>query len=88
MQWTKTSIAIAGIEDTLLEHMNACVQLNIFIGHAFLHISKLFKRAGCPTGPFTVLKPRDEEIGEFYEVQKRRATDFKALKLRKGRSGG
>ena len=30
-----------------------------------------------PTGPFTMLEPQDQEIGEFYVAQKRRATDFK-----------
>ena len=34
-----------------------------------------------PTGPFTILEPRDQEIAEFDEVQERRATDFKAPKL-------
>ena len=37
--------------------------------------------ADCPTGPFTILQPQDQENSEFYEVQKRRATDFEALKL-------
>ena len=33
------------------------------------------------TGRITYLKPRHQEIGEFYEVQKPFATDFKAPKL-------
>ena len=37
--------------------------------------------AALPTGPFTILEPRDQGIGEFYEVQERRATDFEALKF-------
>ena len=37
-----------------------------------------------PTGPFTILEPKDQEIGEFYEVQERRATDIEAPKLGKG----
>ena len=41
----------------------------------------------CPTGPFTMLVPQDQGIGEFYEVQERRATDFEAPKLRKVWSG-
>ena len=40
-----------------------------------------------PTKPFTILEPRDQEIGEFYVVQKRRATGFEAPKLWKGSSG-
>ena len=34
-----------------------------------------------PTNPFTILEPRDQEIGQFYVVQKRHAVDFKAPKL-------
>ena len=34
-----------------------------------------------PTGPFTTLEPRDQEMGEFYAVQKRRATDFEDIKF-------
>ena len=34
-----------------------------------------------PTNPFTILVPHDQEIGEFYEVQERRTTDFEAPKL-------
>ena len=33
------------------------------------------------TGPFTILQPQDQEIGEFYSVQERRSTDFEAPKL-------
>ena len=40
-----------------------------------------------PAVHFTVLEPRDRELCTFYVVQKRRATDFKAPKLWKGRSG-
>ena len=40
-----------------------------------------------PTGPFTTLEPQDQVIGEATVVQKRRETDFEALKLWKGRSG-
>ena len=39
------------------------------------------------TGPFTILEPRDQEIGEFQLVRKRRLTDLKTLKLWKGWSG-
>ena len=34
-----------------------------------------------PTGPFTILEPQDQEIAEFYVVQKRRATYFDATNL-------
>ena len=34
-----------------------------------------------PNGPFTILQPRDQEIGEFCEVQDSRTTDVKAPKL-------
>ena len=40
-----------------------------------------------PTGPFTILQPHHQEISELYWVPERRATDFEAPKLRKGRSG-
>ena len=41
----------------------------------------------CPTGPFTMLELQEQEIGEFYAVEKRRATDFEDPNLHKGRSG-
>ena len=34
-----------------------------------------------PTNPFTILKPQDQEIDEFYAVSERRAMDFEAPKL-------
>ena len=35
-----------------------------------------------PAGPFTILEPRDQEIGEFHVVvQESRATDFEASEL-------
>ena len=37
--------------------------------------------ANDPIGPFAILKPKDQEIGEFYEVQKCRSTDFQAPEL-------
>ena len=40
-----------------------------------------------PTGPFTVSDPQSQEISEFYVVQVRRETDFRAPKLWKGSSG-
>ena len=36
---------------------------------------------------FKVLKPQDQDIGEYYVVEKRRAADFEAPKLWKGSSG-
>ena len=40
-----------------------------------------------PSDPSTISKPGDQEVGEVYAVQGCRAVAFKALKLRKGRSG-
>ena len=34
-----------------------------------------------PTGPFTILEHRDQEMGKFYVVQQRRTTDFESPKL-------
>ena len=39
------------------------------------------------TYPFTILEPEDQETGEFWEGQERRATDFEAPKLWKGSVG-
>ena len=39
------------------------------------------------TNPFTILEHGDRKIGEFYVFQKRRTTDFEALKLLKGLPG-
>lgn len=42
----------------------------------------IFTRAvSSPTGPFTIVEPKDQEIGQFYVFQERWATDFKALTL-------
>ena len=40
-----------------------------------------------PTSLFTVLEPQNPWIDEFYVVQERLATNFKASKLGKGSSG-
>ena len=40
-----------------------------------------------PPGPFTILEPRDQEIGVCSSEFKRRATDFKAQKFVKGSIG-
>ena len=40
-----------------------------------------------PTGSFTILKPRHQEIGDLYVVQERNSADYEAQKLSKGRSG-
>ena len=47
-----------------------------------------YKKDYCPTSPFTILEPQNPWIDEFYIVQERRVTDFKALKLWKGSSSG
>ena len=39
------------------------------------------------TNPFTILESLDQEIGKFYVVQERRATNFEDPKLWKGLSG-
>ena len=36
---------------------------------------------------FTILEPRNQEIGQFHFVREPRAMDFEVPKLRKGRSG-
>ena len=41
-----------------------------------------------PTDLFIILEPQDQEIGEYYELpEERRATEFEAPKLWKGRPG-
>ena len=40
-----------------------------------------------PTGPFTILEPQDQEIGEFHVVWKHHGTDFESRKLWIGGSG-
>ena len=42
---------------------------------------------GFPTGPFTIIEPPLQEIGEFYIVQESHAANFEAPKSWKGRSG-
>ena len=37
-----------------------------------------------PTGHFTNLEPQHQEIGKFYVVQERRATDFEVSKVVQG----
>ena len=37
--------------------------------------------SGCPTNPFPILEPQDQEISEYYVVQECRASDFEAPKL-------
>ena len=43
--------------------------------------------AHYPSGPFIFLLPQNQEIGKYYVVQKRQATDLEARKLWKGLSG-
>ena len=44
-------------------------------------------KTAYPTSPFQILEPLYPWIDEFYVVQERRATDFKAPKLGNGSSG-
>ena len=46
-------------------------------------------RCHNPTGPFTILEPRDQEISELpvYAAQERLTTDYDASNLLKGSSG-
>ena len=69
---------------------------DIIVCQRFGPISYYWRRNICPTavislpyptGSFTISEPRNQEIGEFYGVQERLVTDFKARKLWKGRSG-
>ena len=39
------------------------------------------KKAYYQTGPFTITKPRDQEIGEFYYVHECHVSDLEAPKL-------
>ena len=47
----------------------------------------MWNHDNSPTNHFTILEPQDQEIGEFYLVQERRGTDFKAPKSWKDSSG-
>ena len=58
--------------------------LNVRSGRDLL---REYKIPNFPTGPYSFVEPWDQEIGESYEGQERRATDFEAPKLWKGRSG-
>ena len=40
-----------------------------------------------PTNPYTILEPRDQEIGEFYEVHECCVSDFPAQEMWEGSSG-
>ena len=40
-----------------------------------------------PTDPLIAFGPQDQEIGDLYVIQERRATDFDAPKSKKGGSG-
>ena len=46
-----------------------------------------FLKLRSPIGPFTILKPHNQDIGNFYVVQERCMTDFKAQKVVKGSVG-
>ena len=47
----------------------------------FFLILRISLKLNIRTGPFKILQPGNQEIGEFDVVQKRRETDFKASKL-------
>ena len=50
-------------------------------------MGRTFQLSGNPTGLFTILEPKDQEISKRYVFQERRAPDFEALKLRRDSSG-
>ena len=52
-------------------------------------VSTFMKWTACPIGPFTILKPQDQEIGEIYVVvaKEHRSTDCEAPKVVKGSVG-
>ena len=58
-------------------------------GHLFVYFLSGPDRLVFPDRPmhFTILEPQNQEIGQLYVVQVRRATDFEARNLGKGRSG-
>ena len=39
------------------------------------------KLPSCPTNPFIIFEPRDQNIGDFYVVLERRLTDLEATKF-------
>ena len=45
------------------------------------HETDFIRETCIPTDPFSISKPKDKEIGEFYVVQRHRAADLKAPKL-------
>ena len=47
----------------------------------------LYNSRTFPTGPFTILEPQYQEIGEIFVAHKRPAANFEDKKLWKGRSG-
>ena len=65
--------------------IEALLHCEVFGRAAYLGLASM---ARCPTDPFTVLGPCDQDFSELYAVQERDTTDFEAPKLWKGRSGG
>ena len=64
--------------------IEACTYLYLIsncLKESLLICSGSVQPSSHPTGSFTIIEPQDQEIGEFYEVQKRCATDFEAPKL-------
>ena len=48
---------------------------------------RTFCNESNPTSPFTILKLQDQDIGEFYVVQERRAIGFGCSKVLRGLVG-
>ena len=48
-------------------------------------VQTLHKNGTFSISSFTIKGPQDQEIGDFYVVQERRATDFKAPKCERAR---
>ena len=67
--------------------MSGCGGFSLSYLQASPCVSEVSQSRESPTNPFIILEPRDQEIGEFYVVEERRATDFEAPKLWKGSSG-
>ena len=70
------------------------IKMQNILGTPQSHCTALFTgksvasiKTSYPTGLFPVFEPQYQGIGEFYVVHERRATDFEARKLWKGRSG-
>ena len=68
--------------------VSSCLTPQHFPHWLAIHYTEIAsKLAICLTGHFTIQEPRDQEIGNFYVVQERSATNTDVPKLWKGRSG-